>query len=151
MESQMQKQYFCVLLLLEPMETVRRLFKSYYTSFSGVSRVKDSKCINKNKIKIQFLYFMTLATNHLKGREQEQKKMIFQLRIEIAILGYGKANGNLSGKHSRITHNIQYLCAHKHPCEVQVTIALQAKDKTFPHRMALFPWLRVHQMAPMNS
>ena len=94
---------------------------------------------------------MTLATNYLKGREQELKKMIFQLRIELAILGYGKANGNLSGKHFRITHSIRYLCAHKHPCEVQVIIALQAKDNTFPHGMALFPWLRVHQMAPRNS
>lgn len=95
---------------------------------------------------------MTLVTNHLKGREQEQKKIIFQLRIETAILGYGKANRNLPVKHSRITHNfLRYLCAHKHPCEEQVTIALQAEDKTFPHRMARFPWLRVHQMAPMNS
>lgn len=33
---------------------------------------------------------MTLATNSLKGREQEQKKMVFQLRIEIAILGMGR-------------------------------------------------------------
>lgn len=77
---------------------------------------------------------MTLTTNHLKGREQEQKKMIFQLKIEIAILSYGKTNGNLSGKHSRITHNIQYLCAHKHPYKVQVTTGLQANDKKFPGR-----------------
>lgn len=58
MESQMQKQYFGLLLLLELMETVRRLFKSYYTSFGGVGTVKDSKCINKKKTKIQFLYLI---------------------------------------------------------------------------------------------
>lgn len=79
--------------------------------------------------------------------------MIFQLRIEIAILDYGKQliNENSSSNHSEITHNSQYLCAHKHSCEVQVTIALQAKDKNFPDEMALFQWHRVHQTAPMNS
>lgn len=77
--------------------------------------------------------------------------MIFQLRIEIAILGYGKANENSSSKHSKITHNIRYLRACKHPCEVQVTIAPQAKDKHFPGGMVLFQWLRVRQTAPMNS
>lgn len=77
--------------------------------------------------------------------------MIFQLRIQTVILGYGKVNENLSCKHSKITHNIWYLCAHQHPCEVQGTIALWVKDKNFPDKMALFQWLRVHQMAPMNS
>lgn len=79
--------------------------------------------------------------------------MIFQLRIEIAILDYGKQliNENSSSNHSKITHNSQYLCAHKHSCEIQVTTALQAKDKNFPDGMALFQWHRVHQTAPMNS
>ena len=77
--------------------------------------------------------------------------MTFQLRIEIAILGYGKANENSYSKHPKITHSIHYLCVHKHPCEVQVTKALQAKDKNFPNGMMLFQWLRVHRTAPVNS
>lgn len=77
--------------------------------------------------------------------------MVVQLKIEMAIIAYGKANENLFGKHPNITHNIQYLCAHRHPCEVQLTTALQAKDKKFPDGMALFQWFRVHQTVPMNS
>lgn len=77
--------------------------------------------------------------------------MIVQLRIEIAIIGYGKTNENSPSKHPKITHNIHYLCAHKHPCELQVTKALQAKDKNFPDGMVLLQWLRVRQTAPMNT
>lgn len=40
----------------------------YYVPFSGVG--KKSKCIH---IKNQFLYFMTVTTNHLKGHGTEQK------------------------------------------------------------------------------
>ena len=103
---------------------------------------------------------MILTTSYLKVWEQVQKiieggckniEVIFQLRIEITILGYGKANKNSSSKHPKITHSIHYLCVHKHPCEVQVTKALQAKDKNFPNGMMLFQWLRVHQTAPVNS
>lgn len=32
--------------------------KSYYTSFSRVGRGKYSKCINKDNVKIYFLYFI---------------------------------------------------------------------------------------------
>lgn len=72
--------------------------KCYYTSFSGVGRGKDSKCLNKN-VKSVIVFYMTLTTNYLDWK-QVQKNL--------------KTIENSSGKFSKITYNIHYLFAHKH-------------------------------------
>lgn len=61
------------------------------------------------------------------------------------------ANHNSPGKCSKIAHNIWYLCVHKHPGEIQVTIALYDKENKTPDGMALFQQLRPRQTAHMNS
>lgn len=136
MEPQLQKQHFCLILLLELMETVRRLFFfgccSKATTLPSVVWVKrkiPSATIRKtSKFSSYTLYDIDHQSPWLKASTKEYREciIIFQLRTEIAILDYGKQliNENSSGNHSKITHNIQYLCAHKRSCEVQVTTAL---------------------------
>lgn len=74
MESQLQKQHFCLILLLELMETERKpplQPKCYYASFSDVGRGKDSKCIHKN-VKSVIVFYMTLTTNYLDWKQVQK-------------------------------------------------------------------------------
>ena len=68
--------------------------------------------------------------------------MIFHLRVETATLDYGKANKNSSSKHSKITHNIWYLYAHKLCCKIQWLQHSRPRVKIFQMKQHYFNGLK---------
>lgn len=77
--------------------------------------------------------------------------MIFQLRIEKAILDHGKTTENSSGEFSKITYNIHYLFAHKQSYEDKWLQHYRPRIKNFQMVWHYFSGLEYTKWFPQMS